>query len=289
MSHANIFFKDFDEATYLKLNPDVSEAVRNRSFTSGLEHCISHGLHEDRPGISQSIKDHMLYSPTESPPPEHLRKRVHGDESLSNFENAGRLISYNIHSSINSISGLDENNRILDFGCGCGRVVSYLSRFPDKNSFYGTDIDGEVIAWCQSELSNLGAFVTNKAIPPLPFEDGFFDIIYSISVFTHLPEEMQFLWLEELRRVTRRDGYLLLTTHGEELFSEAPDIYKRQLGKDGFFYSVGNGTEGLPDFYQTTFHTDAYIHEQWSKYFEIERILKKGIMSHQDLVICKNR
>ncbi|MCU7842065.1 MAG: hypothetical protein KZQ94_22180, partial [Candidatus Thiodiazotropha sp. (ex Troendleina suluensis)] len=65
--------------------------------------------------------------------------------------------------------------------------------------------------------------------------------------------------------------------------------YKRQLGKDGFFYSVGNGTEGLPDFYQTTFHTDAYIHEQWSKYFEIERILKKGIMSHQDLVICKNR
>ncbi|MCM8922163.1 MAG: hypothetical protein LC540_19240 [Candidatus Thiodiazotropha sp.] len=69
MSHANIFLKDFDEATYLKLNPDVSEAVRNRSFTSGLEHCISHGLHEDRPGIPQSIKDHMLYSPTESSPP----------------------------------------------------------------------------------------------------------------------------------------------------------------------------------------------------------------------------
>ncbi|MES9862326.1 MAG: class I SAM-dependent methyltransferase, partial [Candidatus Thiodiazotropha sp. 4PDIVS1] len=237
--------------------------------------CISHGLDEDRPGIPQSIKEHMLYSPLESSPPEHLRKRVHGDESLSNFENAGRLISYNIHSSIHSINESYENKRILDFGCGCGRLIKYLSRFSDNNNFYGTDIDDEAITWCQNELSNMGKFLTNKVMPPLPFDDNFFDVIYSISVFTHLPEEMQFAWLEELGRITKRGGYLLLTTHGEELLNKAPKRYQKQLKNAGFLYSKGDGTDGLPDFYQTSFHTDAYIQEHWSNYFQIDKIIKK--------------
>jgi hypothetical protein len=95
---------------------------------------------------------------------------------------------------------------------------------------------------------------------------------------------MQFQWLEELKRVTRKGGHLLLTTHGEHL---APKILQWKLKNHGFHYSVSKGTEGLPDFYQTSFHTDQYIRDHWSRYFEIVKVIKRGIHHHQDLVICR--
>ncbi|MEW8422377.1 MAG: class I SAM-dependent methyltransferase [Candidatus Thiodiazotropha sp.] len=288
MDIATLLYKDFDESAYLKDNPDVSAAIKNGAFASGLEHCISYGLNEDRPGIPQSIKELLLQSDPATPPPKHLRKRVHGDESLVSFDSAGRLLAYNLYSTIQSIGGLVPNSCILDFGCGCGRVINHLSNYFKQCIFHGADIDAEAIFWCQNSLHHMGEFVTNETLPPLPFTNGYFDMVYSISVFTHLPETMQFAWLEELKRVTRSDGILLLTTHGEELFANAPEEYRTQLAESGFFYTVGDGTDGLPEFYQTTYHTDDYILENWGRYFTIRKILKRTIMCHQDLVICKN-
>jgi ubiquinone/menaquinone biosynthesis C-methylase UbiE len=155
----------------------------------------------------------------------------------------------------------------------------------DNNQLHGCDIDNEAISWCQSNLQHIGEFSTNKPLPNLPYEDDYFDIVYSISVFTHLPEDMQFEWLNELKRVTRKGGYLLLTTHGEHL---APKRVQKTMQKHGFHYSVGDRTDGLPDFYQTTFHTDQYIKDHWQAYFDIIKIVKKGVHNHQDLVICRN-
>jgi len=49
----------------------------------------------------------------------------------------------------------------------------------------------------------------------LPFEDGFFDLIFSVSIFTHLPEKMQIAWLEELRRASKPGALVLSSVHGE--------------------------------------------------------------------------
>jgi ubiquinone/menaquinone biosynthesis C-methylase UbiE len=126
-------------------------------------------------------------------------------------------------------------------------------------------------------------------MPPLQFGDESFDFVYCISVFTHLPEEMQFAWLEELKRVTRRGAYLVLSTHGKELFVAFPKEAKKRFRAAGFYYCIGDGTEGLPAFYQTSYHTEDYIHRQWGKVFDIVKIVKKGIANHQDLVICRRR
>lgn len=61
----------------------------------------------------------------------------------------------------------------------------------DKAEFYGSDIDPEAIAWCKEHHADLAQFVVTPTSPPLPFEDNYFDFIYSISVFTHMPEEME--------------------------------------------------------------------------------------------------
>ena len=58
-----------------------------------------------------------------------------------------------------------------------------------------------------------GEFVVNETMPPLPFPDRFFDFVYSISIFTHLPEAMQFAWLEEINRVLKAGGEAVISTH----------------------------------------------------------------------------
>lgn len=280
----------FDESTYLASNPDVSEAVQEGLFSSGLEHYFSYGFAEGRGGVSASVDQAMRTMMEKVPaavPPEDLRKRAHGDEDLAHFEGVGRRIAFNLYEAIGPALALDGRTKVLDFGCGCGRVMKYFYPFAPNSRFYGSDIDEEAIAWCQSSLGEIGRFSANQEWPPLRFDDQCFDFVYAISVFTHLPEEMQFRWLEELRRVTRRGGYLILTTHGDELVKGASRKARKQFQEKGFCYSVGSRTQGLPDYYQTAFHSEDYIRHQWSRFFEILKIVDQGIAHHQDLVLCR--
>jgi ubiquinone/menaquinone biosynthesis C-methylase UbiE len=282
----------FDEATYLRLNPDVRDAVQHKAFSSGWQHYILHGMLENRQGVSAGALAKtraMLDGRRRAVPPDHLRRRVHGDESIAGFTGVGMEVARDIYLALDGRIELGAQSRILDFGCGCGRVIQELHDFFSESSFSGTDIDGEAIAWCQKNIPQIGEFLTNGNMPPLPFQDEFFDLVYSISVFTHLPEDMQFAWLDELRRVTRRSGLLVLTVHGEELLARGAAAGKRRLQKTGFYYEVGRGTPGLPDFYQVAYHTETYIRKHWSKYFEIKEIVKKGIQNHQDLILCQRR
>ena len=292
MSKPTHAFHGFDESTYLSLNPDVAVAVRNGGFPSGWAHYLFYGSRENRPGVppgaDQAIGSLHNLNSAEPAPPEHLRKRVHGAEDLEGFERIGKIVAFNISSATHSELPSDAPCRILDFGCGCGRVIRYFSKLTDNAEFHGSDIDPEAIGWCQQNLAHLGQFVVNPTSPPLPFEDNFFDFIFSISVFTHLPEDMEHAWLAELRRVTKPGGLLLLTSHGDHLLTPyVPEETLRQFLQSGFYYLVGAETEGLPSFYHTSFHTDDYIKNRWSRYFAIEKFIKKGIADNQDLILCR--
>jgi SAM-dependent methyltransferase len=107
---------------------------------------------------------------------------------------------------------LEECERILDFGCGCGRVVRRWAGLPAE--IVGTDLHPGAIAWCRRNLP-FGRFFANDIAPPLPFEGGKFDLVYALSVFTHLPSALQRPWVLELLRVTAPGGYILFSTHGE--------------------------------------------------------------------------
>src|SRR5438046_2874585 len=76
------------------------------------------------------------------------------------------------------------------------------------------------------------AYERLRAAPPLAFANATFDLAYALSVFTHLPEAMQHDWMDELRRVVRPGGYLLLTTHGER-YLERLDAGERRQFQNG--------------------------------------------------------
>jgi ubiquinone/menaquinone biosynthesis C-methylase UbiE len=106
-------------------------------------------------------------------------------------------------------------DRILDLGCGSGRMIRHLRPLADACEIWGADISAPHIAWCRQHLSPPFHFVTTTKVPHLPFEDRSFAFIYCGSLFTHI-DDMADAWLLELHRVLRPDGRLYLTIHDEE-------------------------------------------------------------------------
>jgi SAM-dependent methyltransferase len=105
-----------------------------------------------------------------------------------------------------------KGDRILDFGCGAGRMIRYLKNFAESCEIWGTDISAEHIYWCKQYLSPPFHFLTSTKIPHLPFEDRYFDFIYCGSVFTHI-DDLAEAWLLELRRILSPKGRLYITIH----------------------------------------------------------------------------
>jgi SAM-dependent methyltransferase len=103
--------------------------------------------------------------------------------------------------------------RVLDFGCGCGRLTRFLD--PARWDACASEVNPDQVAWC---CANLPAVDTrlNGYEPPLDFAAGSFDFVYSISIFSHLSATMVEAWLHELARLTKPGGIVIVTFHGEQ-------------------------------------------------------------------------
>jgi SAM-dependent methyltransferase len=168
--------------------------------------------------VAQAIPRNLRYWRPSSPdglplPPSTLIYQVAGTADIPWFLEAGARAAESIQATLrrNGLE-LEAFRRILDFGCGCGRVARHWAALPVE--ICGTDLHPGAIVWCQRNLP-FGRFFVNDISPALPFEEGRFNLVYALSVFTHLPSALQRPWLLELLRVTAPGGYLLISTHGE--------------------------------------------------------------------------
>lgn len=226
-------------------------------------------------------------------PPPLLRFRVHGALDEESYVNAGRVLARRIAEVLYS-QGLDfERARLLDFACGPGRIATELKKLEPAIDLYGCDSDPEAIAWAASHLAHVGHFSRNAITPPTTYAAGFFDAIYAISVFTHMDETAQDEWLAELRRIVRPGGIVLATVHGASATASCTDAELKELEFRGFLYRVDRKgalkLDGLPDEYQTTFHTQAYVYGEWLRWFEVVDYIEGGLEGHQDLVVLQRR
>ena len=278
-------FADFDEEVYLAANPDIQEAVAAGVVSSGFAHYRRHGRHEPRAGMPWRPS----YQPLSAMQPEALRVRVSGIADVKVFDAGGRSICDDIlDTTVMYQAGLTRKSRVLDFGCGCGRVLRHFApRCPAMIS--GVDIDREGIAWCSANLGMAATFSQTQEWPPLPFDAAYFDLIYSISVFTHLPEKMQDAWLAELRRVAKPGALLLLSVHAPDMIPDGNLEAASHMTEHGFLHILNGTTDGLPDFYRTAYHSEQYIRSEWGKLFHIEAFVPKGMNDHQDLVVARIR
>jgi 2-polyprenyl-3-methyl-5-hydroxy-6-metoxy-1,4-benzoquinol methylase len=217
-------------------------------------------------------------------PPPRLRVRVAGTADVAWFLESGRLTAATIRDALLR-QGLDltPGRAVLDFGCGCGRVIRH---FADLGlELHGSDQDGELVRWCAHNLT-FATFLPNGLAPPSEYDDESFDVVYAVSVLTHLPEDLQLAWMSELRRVLRPAGMLVVTTHG--------DAYAERLTpSERAAYEAGDvvvrWSSAAATNLCTAFHPEGYVRDRLACELDLAEFVPQGAEGtpDQDLVVLR--
>jgi len=234
-------------------------------------------------------------------PPDDLIYRVAGTRDPEWFQRSGQLSVADFETALSGADRkLAEFQQVLDFGCGCGRILSWMREVVPEERLCGIDIDAQAVGWLKPFLPQVELHVT-APLPPLPFPDGRFDLVYGHSVLTHLNTEYQDAWLQELHRITAPGAFLLLSFHGEHAFQVLEESWRRVQAdpsamraawqRDGTLFIEDDEWKNgpFPDFYHTMFHTADYVSNHWGRFFQVLNILPQGSLAYQDLAVLVRR
>lgn len=223
-------------------------------------------------------------------PPEKNIERVSG----STLRGAFLLEGYSAYRKIRHILETDlevnltSKTRILDWGCGCGRVSRYFVKenFP----ILGADVDPDNLSWSAANLGIDTILLNPDPSGKLP--NSSFDLIIGISVMTHLDESLQLKWLDELYGTLAPGGYALLSTHGissalrifpENLFGEFLQSGFVDCGHNKILKEV----VGQSEFYKDTFTSEEFVRKKWQRAFQVVKIYESIVGNNQDLVVLR--
>ncbi|MBI5632831.1 MAG: glycoside hydrolase family 99-like domain-containing protein [Nitrospirae bacterium] len=141
-------------------------------------------------------------------------------------------------------------NRILDFGCGWGRIIRFFLKDIEPGGLWGIDCYEEAVAICNN--SNLKCnFESIDVMPPTTLPDDYFDAIYLYSVFSHLSEEAHMAWLMEFKRILKPGGIVIATTRPRHFLIECDTLRNRKDVKEfqhGAVASFQNINDCLSDY-----------------------------------------
>jgi SAM-dependent methyltransferase len=200
-------------------------------------------------------------------PPARFRVLVsHRDSKAGDFLRSGQGQAQLLEEIVNR-NGLpmQEMGAFLDFGCGCGRVARWWADLRGP-SVHGCDRNPELVKWCSESLTFMDATV-NDLGPPLPYDAGQFDFVYALSVFIHMPEELETLWMSEFRRVLRPGGLLWLTVHGDRQHWSFAAAEREEFERGGrmtrFPELAGTNMCGA-------FHSPRFVETRMLEGFEVE-------------------
>lgn len=155
-----------------------------------------------------------------------------------------------------NLAQLHRDERVLDLGCGMGRVARPLTRYlSPAGQYWGLDASKSVIGWCRTHLTSAhpnfhfqhldvrsAAYNPEGRLRPhdvrLPFGDGVFDFVFLTSVFTHLLPTDAERYLAEVDRVLTPDGRCLAT------FFLVNETTRPLLDHEGLFIRFPDSHEG---------------------------------------------
>ncbi|MGO9453018.1 MAG: class I SAM-dependent methyltransferase [Candidatus Binataceae bacterium] len=184
-------------------------------------------------------------------PPQHLIRMV-GGRTVDEYRTVGQDF-FDIFVKYGRIKPTD---RVLDVGCGCGRMALPLVRYLTTGGYEGFDISAEAIEWCQNNIARQfpnfkfqPADIFNSVYNPrgeyqakdykFPYPDRIFDFTFLTSVFTHmLPQDLEH-YTREIARTLKPGARVLITFF--ILNKESEQLMTTRASKLSFPYSYAEG------------------------------------------------
>lgn len=205
---------------------------------------------------------------------------------------------------------LRSNINLLEFGCGVGREILQFTRHFPNPRYFACDIDQGCIDFIKQSYTQVNAY-RNDFIPPLLYDDEQFEMVYSVSVFSHLPPEDHAAWLKEFARILTPGGFCFLTVEGPSALERMADDFEiepaqlhQRLEVNGVLYQeyrdleaektharvvrFGRKYGGVAGSYGSTVMTPTYILRKWSgNGLDVVAVLEGIIDFRQDLVVLR--
>ena len=107
-------------------------------------------------------------------------------------------------------AGLRDDQSLLDFGCGSGRLAWALGQKNISIDYCGIDIVKTFLRYAKKKSPPDYRFILNRSLS-IPLPDASFDMASAFSVFTHLLHHESYNYLEELHRVVRPGGTVVFS------------------------------------------------------------------------------
>ena len=142
------------------------------------------------------------------PPPE-VQMRFTGKSQVDTMQQAVNFLK-NVERGYQARTGRSlENSRILDFGCGWGRMLRLLPFFT--NQIYGCDPLQDALDLCKMHHVPGDLRLSDYVPTSLPFPDESMDLVIAYSVFTHTSEAATLATLDAIRKVIVPGGAVAIT------------------------------------------------------------------------------
>lgn len=152
-----------------------------------------------------------------------------------------RYIDYLHRQALERGLDLQPRQRVLDLGCGVGRLSSWLAR--DERQVVGVDISPAMLSAAQRATASLNPSFVRYADEALPFTDNSFDRVVSVFVLQHVSDEGRLgALLAEVHRITRTGGRIAIIEQVRRRPGEVagyikhrtPQTYLRSFTECGF-------------------------------------------------------
>ena len=130
---------------------------------------------------------------------------------------------------------------IMEWGCGVARIVRHLPAIlQERAGISACDINEKMINWDRENIQGI-EFSRINLFPPTMYTPGQFNIVYAISVFTHIDGREHMSWIMEMHRILMQGGIFLFTTHGKNFYHQLAGNELKLLADEGYF------TRSYPD------------------------------------------
>lgn len=236
----------------------------------------------------------LLEAETLALPPSNLRGGYPAD--LERYLAMGRNHKAYYFEQIRKHHGISRDMRVMELGCATGRVLRHFNQQRQEADWllFGCDIQADHIEWLRQNWPHDICVYTGSVFPKIPFEDNYFDVIFGMSVFTHIKYHWDF-WLLELRRVLKPGGLLLQTIHAERAWKFYYDHRNLDWVRSGISPLIRNTPDMNVDYLMSgdisvsqVFFKQKIARKYWGRYFDVVEIQSPDDPDwFQDLLTCR--